>query len=953
VSDPSPKPVTAKSAVGLLKDWKELITFVAATLGSILTAVIGKTNWYLQLICYGIAAVCCGSIGWIFYRKRKRELAKQKAEELWKKREADRAPQSAFRSLASFEERDVLPGKSRKFEARAIATTVGSDDFKFGVVCGDSGCGKTSMLRSEVTRSLKELGFDVSYVKSPRQVESKDVDAPSLERLTREWRTLVSNYVNATTAILILDQFEEWFIEYQDPELRKQLGRFLKRLSEGDKPIRVLCAIRRDYLIDLHDIAEQLPQPLSTKNLFHTKNFTIEQAIDVINECAEAEGIALDDPFAESVAHDLADLGQVRPPELQIVCTYLASGGGLSTSRYRQAGGTAGILAHYIQDALEATRDRGLAARVLRTFCDFPAHAKQKAKTIDELTAEISSSNQAREVNALVHQFVISRILIEEKKHEEAAYALIHDYLVDAVQLATSNSSTKAEEANQLLRFYVGEKSSIPIRKLLFITQFADVKNLNGPAAARVIRRSKIIHLAKVGLPAIVVLLSASYVILTTPLTWSTPGFMGAHLRPGQHKTALVERIKGGQLISIKSDDRFSVWNAATAQQLAAVDLSGVDPNSLWISPTNRFILFKTLSNEPRVFELVSGTQQPLPQCRIALWIPHSEDLMRCYIRNKETHADETFIYDLSARKELCHLDGLRSIAASIKLDRCVTMDEHTIIELQQLSTNKKIADINGGAPMTFDETNSKLFGLINPAGTGIRVAMWDVTDGRLIGKTEATALGGDSPQQKWQILISSPSKLFAEDPYWIVIVDPTPKADGGLNARQVPNLEMKQTDLDNLRYSPTEDGSGTEVFDVDKGKTTVVNGMQVYYPAQLVVDEKQNYAVVWTKEFVDFWDLTQRKSKRLEDSGLIVSAMFTIGEEGILVREEGDTFSLFDALDGRVILNHQPTAGLQDIYYNRECQRIIVWDQFGIATRSVRGRNYFGFVWPEKRCNH
>src|ERR1051326_2317455 len=99
VSDPSPKPVTAKSAVGLLKDWKELITFVAATLGSILTAVIGKTNWYLQLICYGIAAVCCGSIGWIFYRKRKRALAKQKAEELWKKREADRAPQSAFRSL--------------------------------------------------------------------------------------------------------------------------------------------------------------------------------------------------------------------------------------------------------------------------------------------------------------------------------------------------------------------------------------------------------------------------------------------------------------------------------------------------------------------------------------------------------------------------------------------------------------------------------------------------------------------------------------------------------------------------------------------------------------------------------------------------------------------------------------------------------------------------------------
>ena len=192
--------------------------------------------------------------------------------------------------------------------------------------------------------------------------------SPPAERLASELQTLESNYVKPETGVLILDQFEEWFIEYPSEEQRRAAtGRFLRGLVDRRfLPVARGLRVRREFLIDLQDMADELPDPLSSANLFHVKNFSVEQTIDVIGACASADGLVPDGEFAETLARDLAEGGQVRPPELQIVCTYLATSGGLTTPNYRAKGGTAGILAHYIQEALSSSRDPELRSRVLR-----------------------------------------------------------------------------------------------------------------------------------------------------------------------------------------------------------------------------------------------------------------------------------------------------------------------------------------------------------------------------------------------------------------------------------------------------------------------------------------------------------------------------------------------------------------------------------------------------------
>ena len=111
---------------------------------------------------------------------------------------------------------------------------------------------------------------------------------------------------------------------------------------------RILCAVRSDYLVDMRDLAPQLPEPISVKTLFVIKNLTVDQAANIVRECAEIDEIPLKDGFANTLAEELAHAGEVRPPELQIVCTALV--GNLTLEEYRLAGGARGILSHYIQN---------------------------------------------------------------------------------------------------------------------------------------------------------------------------------------------------------------------------------------------------------------------------------------------------------------------------------------------------------------------------------------------------------------------------------------------------------------------------------------------------------------------------------------------------------------------------------------------------------------------------
>ena len=236
------------------------------------------------------------------------------------------------------------------------------------------------------------------------------------------------------------------------------------------------------------------------RTTFSVENFTTKEAAEVIAECAGLDNVPIDPSFASALAEDLAESGYVRPPELQIVCTALVNNPTILEYRFR--GGARGILSNHIKDAIKLCANPVVASQILRALCDFPKHVKRVPQTARELVAclEFPTGPELQQTEALVedtlNQFEAARVVVIDTRHRECHYALIHDYLVDAVAVATSATATKTEKANQLLQYYIAEYSTdrrtrIPSRLYRFIKKYADKQFLIDSQAKRLLKASK------------------------------------------------------------------------------------------------------------------------------------------------------------------------------------------------------------------------------------------------------------------------------------------------------------------------------------------------------------------------------------------------------------------------------------------------------------------------------
>jgi hypothetical protein len=66
-----------------------------------------------------------------------------------------------FVVLSPFHEADRFYG--RESDTSLLLKKVASPDFRFGMLYGESGCGKTSLLRAGLLPRLRELGFLALY----------------------------------------------------------------------------------------------------------------------------------------------------------------------------------------------------------------------------------------------------------------------------------------------------------------------------------------------------------------------------------------------------------------------------------------------------------------------------------------------------------------------------------------------------------------------------------------------------------------------------------------------------------------------------------------------------------------------------------------------------------------------------------------------------------------------
>ena len=310
-----------------------------------------------------------------------------------------------LRGLLPFEEGDELPERSQ--DVRDLYTLVTSSTFRFGVLRGESGCGKTSLLCAGLVPALRKDGFLPFYIPRPTKEPQEAIRAAltkELVDLANRGNEDLGELLSAVTpkgkkVVVILDQFEEFFLTNRTPRSRASFTKWLgESVANHNLPIAFLVGIQDKCFAKLLDLGS-IPEPTSRRTTCELQSFEADRAKEILRRAAETDGVPFEPTLIEEVVKDLKQDEFVRPAELQIVGQQLRRERIFTKSKYVMAGYAEGILSSYISDEIEQSANRQVALNALerphdqRSKCRDERYIIESSKSYTMFALELSRMN--------------------------------------------------------------------------------------------------------------------------------------------------------------------------------------------------------------------------------------------------------------------------------------------------------------------------------------------------------------------------------------------------------------------------------------------------------------------------------------------------------------------------------------------------------------------------------
>ncbi|HEY9231981.1 MAG TPA: serine/threonine-protein kinase, partial [Blastocatellia bacterium] len=367
---------------------------------------------------------------------------------------------AAFRGLLPFQEADRHRFFGREAETHTLLAMIAHSEFRFGVVFGESGSGKTSLLKASVLPRLREAGFVPIICRSykdpvatliaecRRQCGLAMADAESVaDYLKRVCRELCAPLV------VVCDQFEEFFVNHKTRREREPFIAAVGQCYNDDAlPVKFLFSLRSDFLYTISsEFAGRVPEPLMSARLFHLHNFDEQQAAEIIERSARVAGLPFEPGLSRLVARDLAAADAVLPSELQIIGERLQSRRIYTAQDYRRAGGKEPLVYTFLEDVMQATGDQESARLLLRTLIS--DEGTRLTLTLDEIARRTQRSRAV--VERLLGLFVSARLVREIQEDDPWRYELMHEYLIAKINQITGRVMDATQRANRLFRQYL------------------------------------------------------------------------------------------------------------------------------------------------------------------------------------------------------------------------------------------------------------------------------------------------------------------------------------------------------------------------------------------------------------------------------------------------------------------------------------------------------------------
>ena len=314
------------------------------------------------------------------------------------------------------------------------------------VLYGESGVGKTSLIRAGLIPNLVQKGLIPVYtrcIEHPRYVIQEGVrevvslfdHAPAFtERGLRQF--LEDPGLMRYEFVIFVDQFEEFFVRFPESARDEFINDLIECISEdASVGATFVLSLRREYFVELGKYKQRLLELYN--NAYELRKLTREEVRDAVIRPAHEHGLVYEDTLVDVLIDDIYHEGDYNTPHIQIVCDKLVDSlqpeaREVTLDLYKQLGGASKILAEYLDTAISRlpSEDQPRAVEILKDMVT--SHRTKSLNTLDEIARR---TGYAREVvDEIVHRLVHeARLVREMARGGSVLFELAHEFLVERV----------------------------------------------------------------------------------------------------------------------------------------------------------------------------------------------------------------------------------------------------------------------------------------------------------------------------------------------------------------------------------------------------------------------------------------------------------------------------------------------------------------------------------------
>ncbi|UJB71243.1 ATP-binding protein [Acaryochloris sp. 'Moss Beach'] len=402
----------------------------------------------------------------------------------------DLAERKAIKGLRPFSQDDaeIFARLQRERLLQTCVEVITSSDFRFGILVGESGCGKTSVLQAGILPQFlrPECEFCGVYVRFSDQEPLAAIRQALAEQLEipMEWLTtkpdahpflvLLTQAVAAADkpVVLFLDQFEQWYVHAKQPEDRQPfLQGLMAWYKQPTPPVKILVSIRSDLFFHIVEIQKALHFDLGPQDVFQLAKFTPAEATQVLAVIAQTENLWFEESFVMELAEqELAgrEDGLISPVDVQILAWMIERQNAselraFNRQAFQKFGGVEGLLMRFLDKALMARVSEGqrqAALKVLLALTDLERQVRAGVLTVSELQQKLTGSLSSQEVREAVRWLErgdVRLITPINRQQQEVGYELAHERLIPSLLKQAGRELSAADQANQLLDRRVNE----------------------------------------------------------------------------------------------------------------------------------------------------------------------------------------------------------------------------------------------------------------------------------------------------------------------------------------------------------------------------------------------------------------------------------------------------------------------------------------------------------------